>query len=230
MSIKKAQESLKRGEFVLIYDFEDREQETDLVMAAEFATSKTIRVMRRDGGGLIILMAHFRLADKLGLPFLADIFYRGGARWPVLKELIPNDIPYDTKSSFSVPINHRGTFTGISDTDRALTISRFSQLARDVTDLGSGEAQRVFGESFRTPGHVPICVAAPGLLAERQGHTELGVALALMAGMTPVVTACEMIGEQCSLPPDDARAYAEDKNLVFIEGQDIVEAWGAWSE
>ena len=230
MSIIKARESLKRGEFVLIYDFDDRERETDLVMSAQFATPSTIRTMRKDGGGLIILMIRYRIAEKLGLPFLADVFYRGGTRWPVLKELIPNDIPYDTKSSFSIPINHRQTFTGISDTDRALTISKFPEIIHTVEGKGKEEAQRIFGESFRAPGHVPICVASRDLLKERWGHTELGVALAVMADITPIVTACEMIGTNGSLPKVEAQRYAETQGLTFIEGCEIVEAWEKWSQ
>jgi len=230
MNIDKARESLQRGEFILIYDADDREQETDLVKAAEFVTPLDIQTMRIRGGGLIILMIPYSIAQKLDLPFLSDIFSNGGKQWPVLRELIPNDIPYDSKSSFSVTINHRKTFTGISDQDRALTISQFPRIVQNLDQYGTQEAQKIFGKSFRAPGHVPICIAAKNLLQERQGHTELAVALAMMAGITPVATACEMIGDITSLPKDQAQDYAQTRGYTFIEGRDIREAWETWSE
>ena len=230
MSIDTAVESIQRGQFVLIYDFDNREQETDLVKGAEFVTAHDIHTMRIHGGGLIILMVPQALAQKLGLPFLADVLSEGGTHWPVLRDLIPNDIPYDSKSSFSVTINHRETSTGISDQDRALTISQFPQVFNKVNALKPREAQMIFGRSFRSPGHVPICIAAKDLLKERQGHTELAVALAIMAGIIPVVTACEMIGEIKSLPKEQALSFAKKNDFTFIEGQEILEAWEAWSE
>ncbi len=230
MSIDKARSSLQRGEFILIYDADDREGETDLVKGAEFVTPPDIQTMRIHGGGLIILMISHDVAHKLDLPFLSDIFSNGGGHWPVLRELIPNDIPYDSKSSFSVTINHRKTFTGISDQDRALTISQFPKIIQNIDQSTTRDAQKIFGASFRAPGHVPICVAAKNLLFERQGHTELAVALSLMAGLTPVTTACEMIGELTSLPKNKAQDFAHKKGYTFIEGQDILEAWETWSE
>ena len=230
MNIDKARASLQRGEFILIYDADDREGETDLVKGAEFVTPSDIHTMRIHGGGLIILMISHAIAHKLDLPFLSDIFYTGGDHWPILRDLVPNDIPYDSKSSFSVTINHRKTFTGISDQDRALTISHFPKTIQNNDHINTREAQKKFGASFRAPGHVPICVAAKKLLRERQGHTELAVSLALMTGITPVMTACEMIGDRVSLPKNQAQDFAHKRKYTFIEGQDIREAWETWSE
>ncbi|HID74127.1 MAG TPA: 3,4-dihydroxy-2-butanone-4-phosphate synthase, partial [Thermoplasmata archaeon] len=149
--VEEALETIARGEFVLVFDSEERERETDLIKAAVHTVPADIARMRVDGGGLIFLMVAHEIAAKLGLPFLADVFYREGTRFPVLKELIPNDIPYDVKSSFSVPINHRRTFTGITDEDRALTVRRFGELAGDIGDMTPVRAQRAFGEEFRAP-------------------------------------------------------------------------------
>ncbi|HID73817.1 MAG TPA: 3,4-dihydroxy-2-butanone-4-phosphate synthase, partial [Thermoplasmata archaeon] len=66
-------------------------------------------------------------------------------------------------------------------------------------------------------------------LETRFGHTELGVALTSMAGVTPVAVGCEMMTEGTALPKEDARSYAEEHGLVFLEGAEIVEAWSAWS-
>lgn len=228
--LEKALEELKEGNFVLVYDADGREEETDFFIAAEHVRHESIRQMRQDGGGLIFMMIEHDIASKLGLPYLADVIYKCGYKWHVFKELIPNDIPYDTKSSFSLPLNHRKTFTGISDADRALTISSFAKLARKIEELNDIEAQALFGKEFRSPGHVATCVASKNLLDERQGHTELGIALAKMAGLTPVMAGCEMLGHEKSLPKKDAMKYAEKHGLIFLEGKEIIEAWREWQE
>lgn len=228
--LERALEALRDGDFVLIYDAEGREEETDFIVAAEHVSPDHVYRMRHDGGGLIFLMVHHDMAAKLGLPFLADVFALAAQQWPALASLSPDDIPYDTKSSFSVPLNHRETFTGITDTDRALTIREMAKLAADVEDKSQGEARRIFGERFRTPGHVAVCRAAAGLLMERRGHTELSVALGEMAGLTPVMGGCEMMDHGEALSHTEAMAYADKHNLVFLEGRDIVEAWEQWHE
>ncbi len=228
--IEEAINSLKEGNFILIYDADGREEETDFIIGAEFVDESSIYRMRHDGGGLVFLMIHREIGDKLGLPYLADVFYKSASKWPVLKELIPNDIPYDTKSSFSVTINHRKTFTGVTDIDRAMTMHEFAKLADTIKDMGMTDAQRTFGKSFRAPGHVPICMASEELLHKRRGHTELSVALAVMAGITPVTAGCEMMDYGHSLYKEDAIKYAEKNDLVFVEGHEIVEAWEEWQE
>jgi 3,4-dihydroxy 2-butanone 4-phosphate synthase len=201
------------------------------VIASQFVTSESIKRMRKDGGGLIFLMISNPIAQKLQLPFLSDLFSDVGAQYPVLKALVPNDIPYDTKSSFSLYINHRKTFTGITDNDRCLTMKKFSELTTAIKNKDGTEAIKEFGEEFRSPGHIPICVASEKLLNERKGHTELVVSLLEMAGLTPVGSGCEIMGEHGkALPKEDARKYAEKNNLVFLEGNDIIKAWKKWSK
>lgn len=228
--VNDALDELRNGNFVFVYDADGREEETDFFIAAEHVKTESIYQMRKDGGGLIFLMVNHNMAKKLGLPFMADLFYKCGSKWPVFKELIPNDIPYDTKSSFSLTVNHRETFTGIRDIDRALTISAFGRLANEITNLDSIAAQHLFGTQFRSPGHVPICRAAEKLLHERQGHTELGIALAEMAGIAPVMAGCEMLDFNESLSKRKAMKYAEENGCMFLEGKDIVAAWKAWYE
>ncbi len=227
--IEKALEALKKGDFVLVYDADGREEETDFFVAGELIEAKHIFRMRKDGGGLIFIMLRYEDAQKLGLPYLADVIYKTANKWPVFKELIPNDIPYDTKSSFSITINHRKTFTGIRDVDRALTIREFAKLVKEARNLNDIEAQRLFGQRFRSPGHVPICIAAKNLLKERQGHTELGIALAEMAGLS-IMAGCEMLDYEVSLSKEKAKEYAEKNGFIFLEGYEIVEAWEKWRE
>jgi 3,4-dihydroxy 2-butanone 4-phosphate synthase len=228
-NVKSALEEMKAGKFVLVYDANGREEETDFIIGAQFVTPQSIGTMRKDGGGLIFLIVDHATKMKLGLPYLADLFYKEGNRWPVLKELIPNDIPYDTKSSFSITINHRKTFTGITDKDRALTVSEFAKLSEEIKDLTQIKAQRRFGQLFRSPGHIPLCNSSDKPLSNRFGHTELGVALVTMAGLIPIAAGCEMMDSVNALPKDEAIKYAKEHNLVFLEGMEIREAWAKWS-
>jgi 3,4-dihydroxy 2-butanone 4-phosphate synthase len=230
-TITNAIESLRKGHFVLIYDNESRESETDLVIASQFVTPESIKRMRKDGGGLIFLMVSNPVAKKLQLPFLSEMFSAIGEQFPVLRELVPNDIPYDTKSSFSLYINHRKTFTGITDNDRSLTMKKFAELIDAINKIDSKAAMKKFGKEFRSPGHIPICIASEQLVAERKGHTELVISLLEMAGLTLAGSGCEMMGEHGkALSKEDAKRYAEKNNIVFLEGAEIVQAWRTWSK
>ena len=230
-NIQKAITDLQKGKFILIFDNDAREGETDLVIASEFATPESIKTMRKDGGGLIFIMISKEVADKLKLPFLADMYSHIYDKYPVLKALVPNDIPYDSKSSFSLLINHRETFTGITDIDRSLTMKKFAELTKKIDTINDGHATTMFGKEFRSPGHVPICVAAEKLLDERKGHTELVVSMMKMAGLPPVGSGCEIMGDNGkALTKDKAKIYAEEHGLVFLEGKEVVEEWKKWSK
>lgn len=210
--------NLRKGLPVLLFDDDKREKEVDLFFAAEHATPEAVRTLRRDAGGLVFLAVDPRVGKALQLPFLQDVFQQASAQHPVLARLIPNDIRYDARSSFSLTINHRQTFTGITDEDRSLTIREFAKLAREPT-------VEAFGKAFRAPGHVHLCVGAEKLLHQRKGHTELGVALARLAGVTPVLVGCEMLGEGKALPVADAQRWADAHGTVLVRGQDVEEAW-----
>jgi len=162
MPIQEALESLRSGKPVLVFDSKDREGETDIVFASQFITPNAIRLMRKDGGGLICVTMPNKVADILGLDYLIKIYER--SRMPFVKKLYPNDIPYGEQSSFSITINHRKTFTGIPDADRALTISKFAEIVEHALSSNSEykKAQVVseFGRNFRTPGP---CVYAHSL-------------------------------------------------------------------
>jgi 3,4-dihydroxy 2-butanone 4-phosphate synthase len=96
--------------------------------------------------------------------------------------------------------------------------------------MESGDAVALFGQNYRSPGHVPICVASEQPLKSRFGHTELSVALLTMAGMTPVAVGCEMMSDDGgSLSRDEAKAYADSLGAPFLEGSQIIERWRKWS-
>ncbi len=230
-AIRNAVEQLRQGQFVLIHDADDREDETDFVIAAEFVTADHIRFMRKNGGGLIFLMVSHDIGKHIRLPFLSDIFSDIQQKYPVLKAVIANDIPYDTKSSFSIYINHRKTFTGITDEDRSLTISEFARLVKTFSEKSTDEALQLFGRNFRSPGHVPICLASKKPLTNRFGHTELSTALLTMAGLTAVASGCEIMGDQgTALSKQKAKELADSYGFAFVEGKEIVKSWKQWSK
>jgi 3,4-dihydroxy 2-butanone 4-phosphate synthase len=210
---------------VLIHDALGRENEVDMVIAAESVSPKHVATMRRDAGGLICVALHPKIADNFGLPYLTEVYEKASSHFNVLLSTRPDDIPYDERSAFSLSVNHRRTFTGITDIDRALTI-------REVGRLGvkalNGPMQGEFGRSFRSPGHMPLLRAADGLLTERRGHTELVVALAELAGVTPAVAVCEMLDAETgkALSLKAANEYANEKGLPCLEGEKIVQAHG----
>lgn len=222
--LERASELLRAGRPVLLFDDDKREKEVDLFFAAQHATPEAVRTLRQEAGGLVFLAVDPRVGAALQLPFLHDLFAEASERHPVLAKLIPDDIRYDTRSSFSLTINHRKTFTGITDDDRSLTIREFAALS-EAALARPGDHVAAFGRAFRAPGHVHLCVGAERLLQQRKGHTELGVALAGLAGVTPVLAGAEMLGEGRALPLEKARAWAERHGTVLVEGKDVEAAW-----
>ena len=225
-ALQKALQELKNGKIVLVYDADGREEETDMVIASESVTPAAVRILRKDAGGLVCTTADARIQKALGLPFMTELYLGMAEHYPVMRGLIPNDIPYDVKSAFGITINHRKTFTGITDNDRALTIREFASLAKRALTAEDGWAKREFGKNFRAPGHVHLLNTAEKILETRFGHTELATALVMMAGMVPSATVCEMMGENGkALSKREAKAYAKGLGLVFLEGAEIIEAW-----
>ena len=224
--VEAAAAALRAGEPLLLYDAPGREGETDIVFAARHATPERVRLLRQRGGGLVFIAVAHDAAERLGLPFMDAVLDSAAADFPALSALRAHDLPYDSRSSFSLWLNARDTYTGITDRDRARTVAAFGELA--AAGLEPDAAQLLLGERFRSPGHVPVCVAHPDGLAGRQGHTELMVALAEMAGLPPVAFGCEMLADDGGrLPPEAAAAWAEAEGHPFLEGHEIVAAWDA---
>jgi 3,4-dihydroxy 2-butanone 4-phosphate synthase len=222
--------ALASGEPALIFDSADREGETDLVILSERATPELVRLLRHDAGGWICTAISDELRSRLGLPFYAELLRRSEAEFPILHPLAQEELRYDRRSPFGVHLHHRTTYTGIPDNDRALAIRSLGEIARDAGRLSDAELQKRFVAEFSSPGHLPVIYAAPGLLSERKGHTELSVSLARMAGLSESMTVCEMLGDSGGArEPHAARAYAEAHGWPFLEGRTIVEAWQRWS-
>ena len=97
-----------------------------------------------------------------------------------------------------------------------------------MKDSSTIDAIAALGNEFRTPGHIPLCREAPGGLSTRQGHTELAVAIARLAGLAPCTIGAEMLqpdGDR-ALSVEDARAYASKHGIPMLTGEEIMRAFG----
>lgn len=231
VSLGEALEQLSRGQPILLFDDPHREGETDVVVLAERVDARAIREMRQEAGGLLCVTTPFELASSLGLGYQDELLRELSTTHPVIRGLLPETLPYDRRSSFGLWVNARSTFTGVSDTDRALTISAVGRLVASMPSLSQEELRGRFVTEFHVPGHVPLLHSAPGLLQERRGHTELSNALAIMGGLTPSLALMEMLGDDGrALPREAAEARASTQGWPFVEGRKVTQAWSRWSE
>jgi 3,4-dihydroxy 2-butanone 4-phosphate synthase len=216
----RALEDLRKGKFVLVYDDPLRENEVDMVIAAQFVEPWHVARMRKDAGGLICVTLHPTIAENLSLPYLTQVYET--VPFPSLRLLSRQDLPYGERSAFSITVNSRRTRTGITDEDRATTI-------RELAEVGEialkGPAVEEFVRRFRSPGHVPLLPAAKGLLKERRGHTELSVTLMKIAGLIPVAAICEMLDDKTyrALSVEEAKKYAEREGYTLLSTGEILE-------
>lgn len=215
--------ALKTGRFVLVHDDRGRENEIDMVIAAEHIRPAHIASMRQDAGGLLCLAIANEITTRLGLVYMHDTIAGMGKINPIYSKLTEGKAAYGDKPSFSISVNHRQTFTGITDSDRALTISKMAQVCKNIESGGVED----FARDFRAPGHIPLLIASRRLLAERNGHTELCVYLTKLAGITPAVAICEMMdGEtHTALSIEKARAYAESMSIPLVEASELKEEY-----
>ena len=231
-SVQAAVAAFQAGNPVCLFDSEKREGETDLLFPAQAAVPATMRQLRKDCGGLLFLAVGHEVAELFGMPYLQDLHTNPAlvAENSVLSRLVTNDLRYDARSAFTLSINHRETYTGITDHDRALTTRRFAELSDECMKGGvsQDEAMDALGNEFRTPGHIPACREAEGGLARRQGHTELAVGLARLAGMTPVVIGAEMLQDDgdFALQVEDAKVWAQERGIPFLTGAQLMSALG----
>lgn len=184
---------LKAGNIVILIDEAHREDEGDLVMAAEFATTESINFMAREGRGLICVPMTPDRASRLKLPLMVG----------------DNSDPYNTKFTVSVDFKE-GTTTGISMQDRALTIRA----------LANNHSK---ADEFGRPGHIFPLIADVEGLAARRGHTEATLALMKMAGLNEVGVICEIINDNGLMAKhDDLEKFAAKHNLRKINITDIL--------
>jgi 3,4-dihydroxy 2-butanone 4-phosphate synthase/GTP cyclohydrolase II len=192
-TVHDAVELYRRGEFVIIVDDEDRENEGDLCIAAEKVTPETINFMAKFGRGLICLALTEERCHELELPLMVE----------------QNTAPYGT--AFTVSIEARGRVTtGISAYDRSETV-------RVAIDPKSRPADLL------RPGHVFPLRAKKGGVLKRAGQTEASVDLATIAGMTPAAVICEIMNEDGTMARlPDLQEFAVKHNLKIISVADII--------
>lgn len=219
----KAIEELRIGRPILLHDFNTRENETDIVIAAEKVTPNDIRTMRTEAGGLICVALPYELGRHMKLPLMTELLESASTKNGSLSQLSSGENPYGGTSAFSISVNHRETFTGITDRDRALTIRKLAELSNG--EYKSGDVESRFILEFRSPGHVNLLLASKGLLSNRLGHTELSVYLAEIAGITPVVSICEMLDNNSfgALSPADAQKFAAARGIPFLDGKEVLQ-------
>ena len=214
--LEKALASLKKGSFIVLHDAKGREDESDLICLAKKITPKMVRRMRKDAGGLICVAIDSASSRRLSLPFAVDMLKKAGN--PLLFSMGSKIMKYGDKPAFTISINHLKTFTGITDIDRATTISEFGLL---IKRKGGKED---FKRNFRAIGHVFLLTSRG--LEHRRGHTELSIALAKLGGFAPCMVLCEMLSETGNAATGkEAAAYAKKHGYPFIEGKEIVAAW-----
>ena len=225
--VKKAIEAFAKGQPVCVFDSEFREGETDLLFSGRKINEENIRTLRKECGGLLFLAVGNEIGELFGLPYLQDIYDNPilNDSYPTLKKLSTNDLQYDSKSAFTLSINHRDTYTGITDTDRCLTTRRFAELSYELLEqkCENDLATTKLGSEFRTPGHIPVCLEQKGGLDTREGHTELAVALARLAKEPPVVIGAEMLqpNGNSALSVEDAKKWANERGILFLTGDEI---------
>src|SRR5437016_2009557 len=186
-TIEEALAELRRGRFVVVVDDEDRENEGDLVLAAQFVTPEAINFMAKEGRGLVCLALTPERCDELGLDLMAA----------------KNESAFET--AFTVSIEARtGISTGISAADRARTI----QVAIDP-DTSPRELVQ--------PGHVFPLKAKTGGVLERVGQTEAAVDLARLAGLIPAGVICEIMNDDGTMARvPDLVAYCQRHDLKMV--------------
>src|SRR5215204_3625535 len=191
--IEEAIEEIRRGRMVVVCDDENRENEGDLTMAAQFATPEAINFMAKHGRGLICLSLTGERCDELGLDLMAA----------------KNESPFNTAFTISVEARD-GVTTGISAADRARTI----QVAIDPHSRPDDLVQ---------PGHVFPLKAKEGGVLERAGQTEAAVDLARLAGVIPAGVICEVMNEDGTMARvPDLVPYCERHGLKMITVADLI--------
>jgi len=193
-TIEEAIEEIRDGRFVVVVDDEDRENEGDLVIAAQFATPETVNFMATYGRGLICLCLTEERAERVGLRPMTE----------------RNEAPLGT--AFTITFEAReGVTTGISAADRARTIQ--VAVAPDTTPA-----------DLVSPGHMHGLRAKPGGVLERIGQTEAAVDLARLAGLNPAGVVCEIMNDDGTMARvTDLVPYCERHGLKMVTVADLVE-------
>ena len=184
----------QRGRFLIVVDDEHRENEGDLVIAAERITPSKVNFMIRKGGGLICMPLPGKRLDELRLPLM-----------------VPDEQNTEaTRCRFTISVDAKGHGTGISASDRCETIKALLNPATTPEHLAK-------------PGHIFPLRAAENGLKEREGHTEAALALCALAGMQPGAVICEILDEDGNTAQmEQLEAFAEKHGLSIISIEELI--------
>jgi 3,4-dihydroxy 2-butanone 4-phosphate synthase/GTP cyclohydrolase II len=191
--IEEAIDAFRSGKMLIVLDDEDRENEGDLVMAAELVTPADVNFMMKEGRGLICVPLRNHLAERLKLH-------------PMTGE--ETDM---SRCNFTVSVDYKhGTSTGISAKDRAATIQALVDPVSQPND-------------FNRPGHIFPLLARQGGVLVRAGHTEAAVDLARLAGLTEGAVICEIVKDDGEMARrDDLELFAKKHDLCMITIKDLI--------
>ncbi|MBT4824147.1 3,4-dihydroxy-2-butanone-4-phosphate synthase [Candidatus Woesearchaeota archaeon] len=197
---------LKSGNFVIVTDHKNREDEADLIMAAEFITPDKIAFLLDHCSGIICVPMSKKRIQKIGIPIIENI-----------TEIINKG---EKTCPFTVAVDAKECHTGISAYDRFLTIKKLCDDNATISD-------------FSLPGHMFPLSAHPNGLAERKGHTEAGVELMKIAGLKEVSVICELMNSSANtndkeklgtvMKAQDIKEFSEKHNLKVISIEDITQ-------
>ena len=192
-SIEEIIEDVRQGRMVILMDDEDRENEGDLVMAAEHCTPAAINFMARFGRGLICMPMTRKRCEQLGLPLMVQ----------------RNASGFGTKFTLSIEATE-GVTTGISAADRARTVQ--AAVARDAK-----------ASDLVQPGHIFPLMSDPGGVLSRAGHTEASCDLASLAGSEPAGVICEIMNDDGSMARrEDLERFALEHGLKIGTIADLI--------
>ncbi|AHC51172.1 3,4-dihydroxy-2-butanone 4-phosphate synthase [Sulfolobus acidocaldarius SUSAZ] len=204
---------LEQGLPILIYDFDGREEETDMVFYGEKVTWKVINTLRTQAGGLICYVTSKDIGQQIGITFISEIIKNN---YPKLYKR-PK---YGDEPAFSLWVNHIDTKTGISDEDRAKTIRELHTVIELIENNNIDEAIQKFYNEFYSPGHVPILLSRG--LSTRKGHTELTMALFSYLGLKKSAIIAEMLDNNISLSKEKSLIYSRNNGFPLIDGKEII--------
>jgi 3,4-dihydroxy 2-butanone 4-phosphate synthase len=200
---------------IMVYDFDGREEEIDMVFYGGSVSWKSIYTLRKDAGGLICYVTGKEEGQKLGLNFITDELRNYQKYSRLVKRPVYGDEP-----AFAMWVNHMSTRTGISDEDRAKTILELHKTI-EMLQIDEKEAKEKFFNEFMAPGHVPVLLSRG--LNKRRGHTELTSSLMEFLGLKKSVVIAEMLDERYSMKRQKAEIYAKNNDIPLITGKDILE-------
>ncbi len=207
--LEEAMAALIRGRPVLIYDGDHREAEADFVVRADAVTPGLVRWFRQNAGGLLCFVTTEDIGRALGLSFLSE-YYRGMG--------LSTTPRYGDEPAFMGYVNHKGTKTGVRDSDKALTLREMARVV-NIALKDPELAKKEFLENFYAPGHVPILGARIG---RRWGHTELSTILAKLAGLPPALAIIEVLGPSTeAMPYNEVKELAESLGVPLLRGEDL---------